>query len=150
MGNLCMKFQVSLLNITDAKFQSPNFQRRAITLKLSYNFFSSNFHQIFYSSSPINWHKFQLSTSNTFWDTALTKLQHDFSQRAVILQGEIILEKNIHICYFFMGNPFMKFQDDISKNVTDTHTYKPKPICPPLFQSWGIINLTTAASPPED
>ena len=39
----------------------------------------------------------------------------------------------------------MKFQDDISNmnTHTDTHTYththtdKPKPIWPPLFQSWG-------------
>ena len=35
----------------------------------------------------------------------------------------------------------MKFQDDISNMNTHTHTYihtdKPKPICPPLFQSWG-------------
>ena len=29
----------------------------------------------------------------------------------------------------------MKFQDDISMPHTPTH--KPKPICPPLFQSWG-------------
>ena len=35
----------------------------------------------------------------------------------------------------------MKFQDDISNmnthKRTHTHTNKPKPICPPLFQSWG-------------
>ena len=39
----------------------------------------------------------------------------------------------------------MKFQDDISMlhtrththKHTNTHTDKPKPICPPLFQSWG-------------
>ena len=33
----------------------------------------------------------------------------------------------------------MKFQDDISMPCTrtQTHTDKPKPICPPLFQSWG-------------
>ena len=31
----------------------------------------------------------------------------------------------------------MKFQDDISNMNTHTHTDKPKPICPPLFQSWG-------------
>ena len=35
----------------------------------------------------------------------------------------------------------MKFQDDISNMNTHTHTYihtdKPKPICPPLSQSWG-------------
>ena len=33
----------------------------------------------------------------------------------------------------------MKFQDDISNmnTYTHTHTDKPKPICPPLFQSWG-------------
>ena len=35
----------------------------------------------------------------------------------------------------------MKFQDDISNmntyTRTHTHTDKPKPICPPLFQSWG-------------
>ena len=34
----------------------------------------------------------------------------------------------------------MKFQDDISMPHTHTHTDKPKPICPPLFQSWGHIN----------
>ena len=36
----------------------------------------------------------------------------------------------------------MKFQDDISNLHTYIHTYthtrnKPKPICSPLFQSWG-------------
>ena len=31
----------------------------------------------------------------------------------------------------------MKFQDDISMPHTHTHTDKPKPICPPLFQSSG-------------
>ena len=31
----------------------------------------------------------------------------------------------------------MKFQDDISYMNTYIHTDKPKPICPPLFQSWG-------------
>ena len=34
----------------------------------------------------------------------------------------------------------MKFQDDISNMNTHTHTDKPKPICPPLFQSWGHNN----------
>ena len=38
----------------------------------------------------------------------------------------------------------MKFQDDISNMNTYTHTHKrtdkPKPICPPLFQSWGHKN----------
>ena len=36
-----MKFQgdISLLNITDAKFQSPNFRKRAMTLKRSIIFF---------------------------------------------------------------------------------------------------------------
>ena len=31
----------------------------------------------------------------------------------------------------------MKFQADISMPYTHTHTDKPKPICLPLFQSWG-------------
>ena len=31
----------------------------------------------------------------------------------------------------------MEFQDDISNMNTYIHTDKPKPICPPLFQSWG-------------
>ena len=35
----------------------------------------------------------------------------------------------------------MKFQDDIWNMNTHTHTDKPKPICPPLFQSWGHKNL---------
>ena len=34
----------------------------------------------------------------------------------------------------------MKFQDDISNMNTYIHTDKPKPICPPLFQSWGHNN----------
>ena len=38
----------------------------------------------------------------------------------------------------------MKFQDDISNMNTYIHTYihtdKLKPICPPLFQSWGHKN----------
>ena len=35
----------------------------------------------------------------------------------------------------------MKFQDDISNMNTYIHTDKPKPICPPLFQSWGHNEL---------
>ena len=37
----------------------------------------------------------------------------------------------------------MKFQDDISMPHARTHTNtdKPKPICPPLFQSWGHKNV---------
>ena len=35
----------------------------------------------------------------------------------------------------------MKFQDDISNMNTYIHTDKPKPICPPLFQVGGIINI---------
>ena len=40
----------------------------------------------------------------------------------------------------------MKFEDDISNMNTHKHTHthmdKPKPICPPLFQSWGHKNST--------
>ena len=36
----------------------------------------------------------------------------------------------------------MKFQDDISNMNTYIHTDKPKPICPPLFQSWGHKDST--------
>ena len=35
----------------------------------------------------------------------------------------------------------MKFQDNISNMNTHTHTDNPKPICPPLFQSWGHNNF---------
>ena len=44
----------------------------------------------------------------------------------------------------------MKFQDDISMPHTHTHTHtyihtdKPKPICPPLFQSWGHKNAVVS------
>ena len=37
----------------------------------------------------------------------------------------------------------MKFQDDILMPHTLTHTDKPKPICPPLFQSWGHNKFST-------
>ena len=37
----------------------------------------------------------------------------------------------------------MKFQDDISNMNTYVRTDKPKPICPPLFQSWGHKELLT-------
>ena len=50
----------------------------------------------------------------------------------------------IRVGYFSMRNPYMKFQDDISNMNTYIRTYihtdKPKPICPPLFQSWGHNN----------
>ena len=47
----------------------------------------------------------------------------------------------------------MKFQDDISNMNTHTHTHtyvhtdKQKPICPPLFQSWGHKNSQVATMP---
>ena len=34
----------------------------------------------------------------------------------------------------------MKFRDNISKEWTDGWTHKPKPICSPLFHSWGHNN----------
>ena len=51
-----MKFQddISFRNIIDAKFQCPKFCKRAITQKISYDFFSFFFCQIFVSSSPIS------------------------------------------------------------------------------------------------
>ena len=50
-----MKFEddISFRNIIVAKFQGPKFRKRAITPKISYEFFSI-FQQIFYSSSPIS------------------------------------------------------------------------------------------------
>ena len=42
----------------------------------------------------------------------------------------------------------MKFQDDISNmKHTYIHTDKPKPICPPLFQSWGHKNQKSTIKP---
>ena len=144
MRNPYMKFQddISFRNIIDAKFQGPKFWKRAITKKISYEFFSI-FRQIFHLSSPISWHKFQVSSYNTFWDTAFTKFHPLVCQRAVIWQGEIIQGKpEIRVSYFSMRNPYMKFQDDISNMNTyvRVRTDKPKPICPLLFQSWGHKN----------
>ena len=47
-----MKFQddISFRNIIDAKFQGPKFLKRAITQKISYEFFSI-FRQIFHLSA---------------------------------------------------------------------------------------------------
>ena len=35
-------------------------------------------------------------------------------QRIVIIQGEIIQKKYDCVCYFSMGNPYIKSEDDIS------------------------------------
>ena len=140
--NPYMKFQddISFRNIIVAKFQGPKFWKRAITQKISYELFSI-FRQIFYLSSPISCRKFQVSSYNTFRDTAFTKFHPLVCQRAVIYQGEISQGKpEICVGYFSMRNPYMKFQDDISNMNTHIHTDKPKPICPPLFQSWGHKN----------
>ena len=125
MRNPYMKFQddISFRNIIDAKFQGPKFWKRAITQKISYEFFSI-FRQIFHLSSPISWHKFQISSYNTFRDTAFTKFHPLVCQRAVIWHGEIIQGKpEICVGYFSMRNPYMKFQDDISNMNTYIHTY---------------------------
>ena len=42
----------------------------------------------------------------------------------------------------------MKFQDDMNTYThTHIHTDKPKPICPPLFQSWGHKKIKTTRTP---
>ena len=142
MRNPYMKFQddISFRNIIDAKFQGPKFWKRAITQKISYDFFSI-FRQIFHLSSPISWHKFQVSSYNTFRDTAFTKFHPLVCQRAVIWQGEIIQGKPeicVGYCPWWIHTWSFK---TISRTWIRTyiHTDKPKPICPPLFQSWGII-----------
>ena len=57
---------------------------------------------------------------------AFIKFHFDFFQRAVILQGEIIIKK-MRVCYFSMKNPYMKFQDDISfRNMIDAKFQGPK------------------------
>ena len=73
MRNPYMKFQdnISFQNIIVAKFQRPKFRKMAKTQKVSY--FFPIFHIFFYLSSPINWHKFEVSIFNTFRDAAFTK-----------------------------------------------------------------------------
>ena len=47
---------------------------------------------------------------------AFTKFHPFVCQRVVILQGEIIQGKpKLHVSYFSMRNPHMKFHDDIAQ-----------------------------------
>ena len=88
-----MKFQddISFRNIIVAKFQGPKFTKRAITQKISYDFF-----QFFVKYSIHH----PLSANKSFKSLALIlfEIRHlqnfiFFFQRAVISQGEIIQKK---------------------------------------------------------
>ena len=63
---------------------------------------------------------FQLTQVSSFYlkyflRNGIYKISFRFFQRAVILQGDSKKKiKKIHVCYFSMRNPYMKFQDDIS------------------------------------
>ena len=72
-----MKFQeyISFRNIIVAKFQGPKFRKRAITQKISYNFFFN------FSSNILFIIPYQLSRFNTFRDTAFTKFHTFVFQR---------------------------------------------------------------------
>ena len=54
------KFYKTFQNIQERFIiQCPKFLKRVITPEKSYNLFSSNFHQVIYSSSPISWPSFK-------------------------------------------------------------------------------------------
>ena len=86
-------------------------------------------------------HPLSADTSFKFLAIILFEIWNSQNFIPLFVKGEIIQGKP-EICagYFSMRNPYMKFQDDILNMNTHTHTDKPKPICPPLFQSWGHKN----------
>ena len=88
----------------------------------------------------------QVSSYNTFRDTAFTKFHPFVCQRAVIKQGEIIQGKpKICVGYFSMRNPYMKFQDDISMPPPPprTHTHgQAETNMSPTFSKLGAYKIS--------
>ena len=113
---------------------------RAITQKISYKFIQ------FFIKYSIH-HPLSADTSFKFLAIILFEIRHLQNSSLCLSKGRNLTRgdnsgktKNMRRL-FSMRNPYMKFQDDISMPPPPhTHTDKPKPICPPLFQSWGHKN----------
>ena len=121
-----MKFQdnISFRNITVAKFQCPKFTKRAITKKISYEFFPFFIKYSFH-------HPLSADLSLKFLALILFDILHlqnfipCFSKGHNFTRGDNP-GKKICACYFSMRNQYMTFQDNISMPHTYILTYMHK------------------------
>ena len=90
--------------------------------------------------------KFEVPSCYSFLRYPTYKIALLALKRGITWQGEIIqTRKKIQVSYFLTRNPYMKFQNPSLNFIlngrkdgrTNEQTHKPKPICSPLFQSWG-------------
>ena len=94
--------------------QSLKYQKRAITQKLLNKKISKNFTKYF------SHHPLSADTSFKFLSLILFEIWHlqnlisIFPKGRNFTRGDNSKKKKIHVCYFSMRNPYMKFQDDIS------------------------------------
>ena len=99
-------------------FQSPNLQR--VIFRKKYNYFVLNFHQLIYSSSSISRPSLKFLAVIGF---EISYLQNCTLSPCITRQGEIIqTRKKIRVSYFFMRNPYMKFQNPSLNSVLTGRT----------------------------
>ena len=124
MTNPLIKFKnpsihskVMLCIIKHAEYQSPKLQR-AITHEVFFRIYSK-VNQVIYSSLPIHSSTFKALASTVFEIFLLTRFHPSFFQGAITQKRGITLRrKKIRVSYFFLRNPYMKFQNQsISQNM---------------------------------
>ena len=127
-----------------------NFQNSVILSKFDKKF--SKVNQVIYSLAPISIPNMKALVQILFEAHKIFKI---FFQREIIQKGGITQKrKKIRVIFFFMRNPYMKFQDTSIHSLkvkkkwcghTDTrkhgHTDKPKAICPTNFFKVGGITM---------
>ena len=125
-----------------------NFQNSVILSKFDKKF--SKVNQVIYSLAPISIPNMN-ALAQILLEISCTQDFQDFFQREIIQKGGITQKrKKIRVIFFFMRNPYMKFQDTSIHRLkvkkkwcrhTDTrkhgHTDKPKAICPTNFFKVG-------------
>ena len=125
-----------------------NFQNSVILSKFDKKL--SKVHQVIYSLAPISIPNMKALAQilKYFLRYLAHKIFKIFFQREIIQKGGITQKrKKIWFIFFFMRNPYMKFQDTsihrlkVKKKVqTHGHMDKPKAICPTnFFKVGGII-----------
>ena len=139
--------------ITDAHLNPKvvkliNFQNSVILSKFDKKF--SKVNQVIFSLAPISIPTMKALAQTLFEISCTQDFQDFFSKGDNSERGHNSEKKKIRVIFFFfMRNPYMKFQDTsirrlkVKKKVVRTHghTDKPKAICPTNFFKVGGIKM---------